>query len=169
MSKQTHEPYVDAKGRTRWRRNDLIGEQLKQLHDVLVIGGYDELHARRYPQLAHTISRHPESIVAMHEAGRLSELPGVSGTIAQIIAEFIETGSCTKLAEWAKSTPLSVLELTAIDRLGAMTARTLFAEHGIDSLASLVAALEAGELDSVKGIGPKMKERIREHAATKGL
>jgi len=55
--------YKDAKGRTRWVRNDEVGAIVKQLGDYLIIGGYPEEHAKRYAQLAHTISRWPESIV----------------------------------------------------------------------------------------------------------
>ena len=159
------ESYLDEKGRTRWRRNDEIAQKLKDLHDLLVIGGYDELHARRYPQLAYTISRHPDSIVLLREEERLSEVPGVSTTIAGLIGEYLDTGSCAKFEEWSQHTPRSVLEMTAIDRLGAKTARMLYHDLGIDSLASLAEALDTGVLDGVKGIGKKMKDTIGAHVA----
>ena len=72
MADLANESYIDAKGRHRWRCNDQIAEKLNQLHDLLVIGGYEESHARRYPQLAYAISRHPESILMLHEEDRLS-------------------------------------------------------------------------------------------------
>jgi len=68
---------VDAKGRLRWHRNDELARQLQMLYDILVIGGYDESHARRYPQLAYTISRHHECIDAIKDEGRLTEIPGI--------------------------------------------------------------------------------------------
>lgn len=49
----------------------------------------------------------------------------------------------------------SVLELTAIEGLGAKTARTLYREHGIDGAAALARALADGRLSKIKGIGPK--------------
>ena len=58
--------YTDAKGRTRWRCNDEIAKKLQQLHEILVIGGYEESHATRYTRLAYTISRHPESVEELH-------------------------------------------------------------------------------------------------------
>ena len=90
MAKQD-QAYVDEKGRTRWRRNDQVAEYLKQLYDFLVIGGYEETHARRYPQLAYTISRHPGLIDQLHAEGRLAEIQGIGGVVAQIIGECIET------------------------------------------------------------------------------
>ena len=63
MQRDNEESYIDEKGRLRWHCNDRLAEQLKQLYDFLVIGNYEESHASRYPRLAHTISRHPESFV----------------------------------------------------------------------------------------------------------
>ena len=109
MNSKDDTSYIDQKGRTRWRRNDEIAGKLQQLHDILVIGGYEESHAARYPRLAYAISRHPESIVELHREGCLSTISGVGETIAEIIGEFIETGTCTKLEEFAEHTPKTVL------------------------------------------------------------
>ena len=103
MSPKDDTSYIDQKGRTRWQRNDEIAEKLQQLHDILVIGGYEESHAARYPRLAYAISRYPEPIVELHREGRLSTISGVGETIAEIIGEFIETRTCTKLEEFAET------------------------------------------------------------------
>lgn len=157
--------YIDEKGRTRWRRNDAIAAQLKEIHDLLVIGGYDPSHAARYPKLGYTISRHPESVVALHQEGRLQEVPGVGGTVAQILVELLETGTSQKTNAPNQENsysppPRSVLELTALPGLGALTARRLYAEYGIQSVAALAAALEGGELDGFKGLGPRLREAV---------
>ncbi len=155
--------YTDAKGRTRWHRNDEIAKKLQQLHEILVIGGYEESHATRYSRLAYTISRHPESIEALHQEGRLSTISGVGETIAEIIGEFIETGTCNKLEEFAEHTPKTVLELTALSGVGIKTAKALYDELGIDSLAALGQALDEGKLEGRKLMTKKTQERIRQH------
>ena len=155
--------YTDQKGRTRWRRNDEIADKLKQLHDILIIGGYEESHATRYGRLAYTISRHPESVEALHDEGRLSTISGVGDTIAEIIGEFIETGTCTKLEEFAEHTPKTVLELTALPGVGIKTAKALYDELGIDSLASLGEALDEDRLEGLKLMNKKTQERVRQH------
>ncbi len=164
------ETYIDAKGRLRWRCNDQLADQLKQLYDFLVIGNYEESHAARYPRLAHAISRHPESIREMHAAGRLEEFPGIGGIITEIVSQLLETGTCRKMDEgdeFFSPPPRTVLELTEIPRLGAKTARTLYQEHQIDSLASLESALNDGSLAQIKGIGGGMLETIRKHIAAR--
>ncbi len=158
-------PYADERGRTRWQRNDEIAEKLKQLGDFLIIGGYEDSHATRYGRLAHTISRHPESITTLHREERLGDIPGVGKTIAEIIAELLETGTCRKMEEWAEHKPKSVLELTKIPRMGAKTARRLYQEHGIDSLAVHRNALENGQLEKVEGLGRKSIATIRDFLA----
>ena len=74
--------YVDAKGRTRWHENDEISLRLLELHTFLIIAGYPEDHASRYPWLAHYISRFPEpmsDLVAQGPIGRrdLAALAGI--------------------------------------------------------------------------------------------
>lgn len=161
------ETYVDDKGRTRWPYNEEIARKLQQLGDLLIIGGYEESHAARYGRIAYVLSRYPESAAQLHRQGRLEELPDVGPGIAVIIGELIETGSCSKLKEWSDytNTPQTVLELTAIPRLGVKTVRTLYRDLGIDSLAALREALERGGLDDVKGLGPKTIQTIQAHLA----
>ena len=155
--------YTDAKGRKRWVRNDEVAATVKQLGEYLIIGGYPEEHAKRYAQLAHAISRWPESIDVLAREQRLNDIPGIGGVITGYVTEIVNTGTTAKFDDnqYGPLPPRSVLELTAIERLGAKTARLLFQEQGIDSLAALCEAVEEGSLAGVKGIGPKMIETIR--------
>lgn len=158
--------YIDAKGRNRWHRNDQIAHRVKQLGDFLIIGGYPESHAKRYAQIAHTISRWPESLDRLAQAGELGEIPGVGGVIADYIGEIVRTGTTAKFADTQYGTPppQSVLELTDIPGLGVKTARLLYTEQQIDSLQSLHQALSEGRLAKVKGIGPKLLQTITDHS-----
>lgn len=156
--------YVDAKGRTRWVRNDEVARTVKQLGDSLIIGGYPEQHAKRYAQIAHTISRWPDSIDELDQQDALNTLPGVGGVITEYLQEIVRTGTTAKFDDdqYGPPPPRSVLQLTELDRLGPKLARTLYQDHGIDSLASLCQALAQGELDGVAGLGPKMRETIHQ-------
>ena len=154
--------YTDQKGRTRWRRNEEIADKLKQLHDILIISGYEESHATRYTRLAYTISRHPESVEALHDEGRLATISGVGETIAEIIGQFVETGTCAKLEECAEHTPKTVLELTALPGVGIKTAKALYDELGIDSRASLGEALNEGKLEGRKLMTKGTQEKVRQ-------
>nr|CAA9242509.1 hypothetical protein AVDCRST_MAG63-2506 [uncultured Armatimonadetes bacterium] len=166
--KDEDEAYADAKGRTRWPGNEDLADKLKALGDYLIIGGYDESHAARYNQLAYRISRHPEPVRELHRDKRLREIDGVGDTIADIIGELIESGTCAKWKNWAENTPETVLEMRTIPGLGVKTIRALYREHGIDCLAALREALADGRLDGVKGLGPKTREAIRAAPRSQG-
>ena len=153
--------YIDEKGRTRWRQNDALADKLAELHDFLVVGGYPETHAARYRQLARLISRHPERIDLIHAEGRLADISGIGASVAVIIGEYIDTGTSTKFEEFAETTPPSVLELLLVPGIGVKTARVLYGDHGLDSLANLKAALDDRRLAGIKGMGPKTQEAIR--------
>ena len=157
--------YQDEKGRTRWYRNEAVASVVKQLGEYLIIGGYPEEHAKRYGQIAYSISRWPDSIDTLYKNDELSSLPGVGGVITGYLAEIVETGTTEKFNDdqYGPLPPISVLELTAIERLGAKTAKLLYQEHHIDSLASLCQSIEDGSLRGVKGVGPKMLETIKLH------
>ena len=157
--------YIDAKGRTRWRGNDAVADRLKDLHDMLVIGGYDASHAARYPRLGYLISRHPEPITDLYRDDRLRAIPGVGGIVETILREIITTGTCAKMTEPSPESnyeppPVTVLEMTAVPGMGAKTARRLYVERGINSLAALRDALASGALDDFTGLGPKLRQAI---------
>jgi DNA polymerase (family 10) len=154
--------YTDLKGRKRWVRNDEIAVIVKQLGDYLIIGRYPEQHAKRYAQLAHSISRWPECVDELAKNDLLSSIPGVGGVITGYIDEIIRTGTTAKFDDdqYGTPPPRTVLELTAIERLGAKTARMLYQDYKIDCLSTLCASVKSGELSGVKGIGPKMLETI---------
>ena len=159
------EYYTDEKGRRRWRRNEEIAAKLKELHDFLVIGGYDEVHASRYPRLALAISRYPHSIEILAAEGRLEEFPGIAGAVSEIIQELIDGGTCGKFEERARTTPVTVLQLTEIPGIGAKTAKSLDQDHRISSLADLDEALQDGRLGEMRGFGAKRLDAIRTHIA----
>jgi len=153
--------YVDAKGRRRWHENDEIALRLLELHTFLIIADYPEDHASRYPRLSHSISRFPEPVSDLIAQGRLiEEIGGVGEIIAEIIKEFVETGTSGKLEEFAGDTPRTVVEFVPIPGLGAKTIKRLYEEVGVESLVSLRAAIDKGKLKGFRGIGKKTLEKI---------
>ncbi len=159
-----NESYTDGKGRTRWRVNDEIANRLIELHTFLIIADYPEDHASRYPRLAHSISRFPESIADLVDQGRLQEeIGGVGEIVETIITEYLQTGTCSKIQEYAGDIPQTVAELIPVPGLGAKTIKRLYEDIGIISLASLRSAIDEGKLKGFKGIGKKTLDKIEEH------
>ena len=144
--------------------NEDIAQKLIELHTILIVADYPELHAGRYPRLAYTISRMEESVADLVEQGRLEEeIQGVGDIVATIITEYVETGTCSKLDEYASDIPQTIVELIPVPGLGAKTIKRFYDELGIDSLASLRAAIDEGKFNGVKGIGKKTIENLEEY------
>ena len=80
-----------------------------------------------------------------------------------MVEEFLESGSITFRKELEEEVPGTVLELCEIPWVGGKTVRMLYQDQGIDSLAALEKALDDGKLDSVKGIGKKTINTMRQH------
>ncbi len=160
--KNNNESYTDAKGRTRWRVNDEIALRLLELHTFLIIADYPEDHATRYPRLAYTISRMDESVAELVAEGRLQEeIPGVGDIVSTIITEYVETGTCTKLDEYAADVPETIVELIPVPGLGTKTIKRFYQELGIDSLASLKEAIDEDRFKGFRGVGKKTLENLK--------
>jgi len=161
------ESYTDEKGRTRWHVNDEIALRLLELHTFLIIADYPEDHASRYPRLAHSISRFPESVSDLVDQGRLiEEIGGVGEIVETIITEYLQTGTCSKIQEYVGDIPQTVTELVPIPGLGAKTIKRLYEDIEVDSLASLRTAIDEGKLKGFKGIGNKTLDKIEEYLNT---
>lgn len=145
--------------------NKQLADELKALGDLLIIGGYEETHAARYARIAYTISRMTEEAENLCREGRLCEIPGVGPTIAALISEYLATGTCAKRRDFERRVPASVLELLTIPGLGAKTARSLYNELGIDSLAKLEQAVYSGSIALSRGLGARTASAIRRHLA----
>ncbi len=150
----------DAVGLT----NHEIAQKLIELHTILIVADYPEDHAARYPRLAYAISRMEESVAKLVIQGRLKEeIPGVGDIVATIITEYVETGTCSKLQEYASDVPQTIVELIPIPGLGPKTIKRLYQEIGIDGLPSLRTAINEGKLKGVKGIGKKTIENFEKY------
>jgi len=143
--------------------NSELADKLRDLRDFLIIAGYEESHATRYTQIARYIEKLGEPIEDIKREHRLAEIPGVGKLVAQYIREIMDDGVSSKQKEWEQNAPITVLELVRVPGLGPKTARKLFQEYGVDSFAKLKQADEAGILQEVQGVGPKLIESIRTH------
>ena len=155
---------MDKKEHTDRPSNDEIAQKLMELHTILIVADYPEDHATRYPRLAYTISRMEESVAELVAHGRLQEeIPGVGDIVATIITEYVETGTCSKIQEYASDVPETIVELIPIPGLGPKTIKLLYQEAGVDSLLSLRSAIDEDKLKGVKGIGKKTIENFEEY------
>ena len=142
--------------------NEEIAQKLLELHTILLVADYPEDHASRYPRLAYTISRMEDSVAELVAEGKLQEaIPGVGDIVANIITEYVQTGTCTKLDEYAADIPETIVELIPVPGLGAKTIKRFYQELGIDSLESLRQAIDEDKFEGFRGVGKKTLENLK--------
>lgn len=139
---------------------------LRQLADLLEIGGEPVYRVVAYRRAAENIDSLSESLSVLHDRGALTSIPGIGKGIAEKLAELLDSGRMKELDEIQERVPLSVTELLTVPDIGPKRAKTLFTEAGITSLAQLKEAVAAGRLAGLSGLGAKGAQRIADALAS---
>src|SRR5215469_6440809 len=141
------------------KANDTAAALLDEYADLHVMTGGDPFRARVYSKAARAIAAHPQDVAELTPAA-LQRIPGVGKSIAGKISEITETGSFAELEELRADIPDGVRLLTRIPALGPRRALQLYKELQISTPDQLREAIAAGQLNDLKGFGPKSAEKL---------
>jgi DNA polymerase (family X) len=139
--------------------NDRAAALLEEYADLTVMVGGDPFRARVYARAAKAIAAYPEDVAELTPVA-LQLISGVGRSIAAKLAEISVSGSFAELEELRADIPGGVWQLTRIPALGPRRALQLYRELQISSPAELRAAIEAGQLDNLRGFGRKSAEKL---------
>ena len=145
--------------------NEDVARIFEEVADMLEIKGEDGFRVNSYRRVARTIDDLTEELSAIAARGELDSLAGVGKSSAAKIQELLDTGKLKFREEIAREVPESVLSLLQIPGLGPKKAAVLWQQKQIDSLDTLKKAIEAGELDDLKGFGKKSISQIADGIA----
>jgi DNA polymerase (family 10) len=139
--------------------NDVVAALLDEYGDLTVMLGGDPFRARVYTKAARAIAGHSQDVSQLDTAALL-RIPGVGKSIAAKIGEITATGSFAELEELRADIPGGVRLLTRIPALGPRRALQLYRELGISSADQLREAIAAGQLNDLKGFGPRSADKL---------
>ncbi|MFP8889409.1 DNA polymerase/3'-5' exonuclease PolX [Natrialbaceae archaeon A-CW2] len=125
-----------------------------------------EYKPRAYRRAAENIRAHPVPIASQVEAGEedaIENIEGVGDAIGSKIVEYVETGTIEELEELRADLPVDMAALTRVEGVGPKTVGSLYRELEITTLDELEAAAEDGEIQTIKGFGPKTEQNILEN------
>ncbi|MGE3600278.1 MAG: PHP domain-containing protein, partial [Dehalococcoidia bacterium] len=125
--------------------NDEIAGMLKDVAAALRMRGADRFQPAAYDRAARGVATHPDSLARLWEAGRLRNVAGVGGSIAQHLDELFRTGRVAYWDDLLSGIPEVIFELLRIPGVGQVTAWNL-ARAGVEDLEDLERRLEAGTL-----------------------
>ena len=103
-----------------------------------------------------------EDIAQIVADGRIDSIPGIGASSRKIIEDVIRTGESADLKALRASVPGGLIDLLEIPSLGPKTIALLWRERGIESIDQLGAAIDAGQLAGIKGLGEKKIAGIRQ-------
>jgi DNA polymerase (family X) len=140
--------------------NAEIAAALEELGILYELDGAVKYRVLAYSAAAKAIRESPLSVAELAAQGRATEIAGVGKTLAEKIDALIESGEIPAAAKLKAKFPPTLIEVTRVPGVGAKTAKLLFDELGVASLADLKAAAEAERVRGVKGLGPKAEENV---------
>lgn len=139
-----------------------VARALRELGALLQVQGENPFKVRAYEAAARSLEESREDLGALVRGGRLRSLPGVGEAIEKKIAELHATGHTPLLDRLRAELPPGILELMQVPELGPRKIARLHAALGVDGLAALEAACEAGRVRAVPGFGEKTERKILE-------
>jgi DNA polymerase (family 10) len=140
--------------------NAEIAAAFEELGVLYELDGAVKYRVLAYSNAARAIRESPVSVADLAAAGRATEIPGVGKTIAEKIDALLEAGEIPAAVKLKAKFPPTLIEVTRVPGLGALTAKRLFDELEICTLEDLKEAAEAERIREVKGLGPKVEENV---------
>ncbi len=140
--------------------NAQIAEALEELAVLYQLDGADQYRVLAYTNSARTIRNEGRSVEEMARNGTITQLPGVGKTLEEKIVALVESGEIPAAAKLKEKIPVGLLEISRIPGLGPKTVRRLHDELDVTGPDDLRAAAEAQKVREMKGLGPKVEEKI---------
>ena len=141
-------------------RNVDLAAQFELLADLMELEGADGFRIGAYRKAAARINETGSSVAQLALDGRAKELQGIGKTIEEKIVQIVEDGEIHVLTKRKAEVPQEVASFMRLPGLGPKTARRLWRELGITTLAALREAAEAQQLRGLAGLGEKSEEKI---------
>ena len=137
-----------------------MAEQFDLLADLLELDGEEQFRVLAYRRAADQIRSAAGPIAEQALAGEAKNLPGIGKTIEAKIVQIVESGEIEALTKRKAKIPAGVAEFLRLPALGPKTARRIWQELGVTTMADLRKAAEAEQLRALPGLGAKTEERI---------
>ena len=146
--------------RTALPLNSELAERFELLADLLELDGADAFRLQAYRRAAQRIRESAVPVAQLALEQKATRLSGIGSTIEKKIAEYATTGEMQAIAKVRARIPEGLVEVMHVPGLGPKTARKLWHDLGVTSLAELRSAGESERLRTVAGLGAKTEEKV---------
>src|SRR5262245_23107880 len=136
-----------------------IAAALQEIASLLRLSPKDLYRARAYAKAAKAVADQGDDFSSIVEEKRLTEIPGIGGSLAAAIEELYFTGKSSALEKVREEMPEGVLALSRLSGLSLEKIQRL-STLGITNLEELKAAITAGEIRKLPGFGAKSEAAL---------
>lgn len=149
--------------------NEEIARIFDEMAELLALKNENPFRIRAYQRAAQSIRGLRQEVADLvresADAGKepratLDAIPGIGEDLATKILEIIATGKCKALERLRRQVPHGLVELLHIPGLGPKRVQTLYTQLKVRGLKDLERAVKAQALSKVRGLGPKLNERL---------
>jgi len=141
-------------------RNDELAEQLELLADLSELEGEESFKVLAYRRAATRIRETGGPVAQLALEGKAKNLSGIGKTIEDKIVQVVEKGEMEALTKRKALVPEEVVKFMRLPGLGPKTARRIWKELGLTTIAELKEAAEQERLRVLTGLGAKSEEKI---------
>jgi DNA polymerase (family X) len=141
-------------------RNADVADQLDLLADISEIRGEDSFRVSAYRRAALRVRESSALVAQLALDGKAKDLNGIGQTIENKIVEIVEDGEIHALTKRKAEIPADVVRFTKLPGLGPKTARKIWQELGVTTVAELKEAAEAQRLRTLAGVGARLEENL---------
>lgn len=141
-------------------RNAELADQLELLADLSELEGTDSFRVLAYRRAATRIRETATPVAQLALEGKAKNLSGIGATIESKIVEVVETGAMAALEKRKALVPPEVVQFMRLPGLGPKTARRIWQELGVTTIAELKAAAEQERLRTLAGLGARSEQKI---------
>jgi DNA polymerase (family 10) len=147
------------------RKNDEVAQLLENIARLLTLKRDDPYRIGAYMDAARNIAGIGDDIEVLHRRGQLEEVRGVGPSIAEKVAEYLETGRSSYEEELERELAPEAPDLLEIPSIGPVRARLIQERLGISTVPELERAAREHRLRTLPGIGETLEARIADEAA----
>jgi DNA polymerase (family 10) len=141
-------------------RNEELARLFQEMAELLLLQGETGFRVRAYDRGARALSGYGADLTTLSER-ELAAIPGVGKAIAAKVREYLDSGRVAKLEELRAEVPTGLRALLRVPGLGPSKARLVHEALGVSSPEELTAAVAAGRVAGLPGMGQRTEANLR--------
>src|SRR6266481_1519452 len=142
--------------------NKEIARVLAETADLMEIAAEDGFRIRSYRNGATAVEGYPERIadILKDAARKVTDIPGIGKSLAQVLTEIVERGSCKQRDQLLEKFPPTALEFLKIQGLGPKGIALIFEHFRISTIDELERLCQEQKLRELPRMGAKLEEKV---------